>query len=206
MGFSRQEYWNGLPFPSQGIFLTQGLNPGLQHCRQMLYPLSHQGTKDWAELAGCGPAHPPPETGRQGSQSQKGTIVAPERNHPPNCKQAPLLTKTPWNSGWSTSARKVAARDQLPRGDTQHTWKGAPIVHPENQAAGTGEVISCSLPSTWSPELLGWGRAQNAGPIKSAPLWSTWEPEPERLRTRKCTQPRTCLRQFLAEQPRAWAV
>ena len=27
----------------QGIFLTQGLNPGLPHSRQMLYPLSHQG-------------------------------------------------------------------------------------------------------------------------------------------------------------------
>ena len=27
----------------QGIFLTQGLNPGLPHCRQMLYYLSHQG-------------------------------------------------------------------------------------------------------------------------------------------------------------------
>ena len=26
MGFSRQEYWSGLPFPSQGIFLTQGFN------------------------------------------------------------------------------------------------------------------------------------------------------------------------------------
>ena len=29
MGFSRQEYWSGLPFPSpsQGIFPTQGSNP-----------------------------------------------------------------------------------------------------------------------------------------------------------------------------------
>ena len=27
----------------QGIFLTQGLNPGLPHCRQSLYHLSHQG-------------------------------------------------------------------------------------------------------------------------------------------------------------------
>ena len=27
----------------QGIFLTQGLNPGLPHCRQTLYRLSHQG-------------------------------------------------------------------------------------------------------------------------------------------------------------------
>ena len=27
----------------QGIFPTQGLNPGLLHCRQILYHLSHQG-------------------------------------------------------------------------------------------------------------------------------------------------------------------
>ena len=25
--FSRQEYWSGLPFPTPGIFATQGLNP-----------------------------------------------------------------------------------------------------------------------------------------------------------------------------------
>ena len=35
-GFPRQEYWSGLPFPSQGIFLTQESNPGLLHCRQIL--------------------------------------------------------------------------------------------------------------------------------------------------------------------------
>ena len=28
----------------QGIFLTQGLNPGVPHCRQILYYLSHQGS------------------------------------------------------------------------------------------------------------------------------------------------------------------
>ena len=28
----------------QEIFPTQGLNPGLQHCRQILYCLSHQGS------------------------------------------------------------------------------------------------------------------------------------------------------------------
>ena len=41
--FSRQEYWSGLPFLLQGIFPTQGLNPGLPHCSQILYRLSHQG-------------------------------------------------------------------------------------------------------------------------------------------------------------------
>ena len=43
-GFSRHEYWSGVPLPVQGIFPTQGLNPGLPHCRQTLYQLSHQGS------------------------------------------------------------------------------------------------------------------------------------------------------------------
>ena len=33
----------GCLFPLQGIFLTQGQNLGLLHCRQILYCLSHQG-------------------------------------------------------------------------------------------------------------------------------------------------------------------
>ena len=40
MGFSRQEYWSGLPCLLQGIFPTQGSNPGLLHCRWILYQLS----------------------------------------------------------------------------------------------------------------------------------------------------------------------
>ena len=28
----------------QGIFPTQGLNPGLPHCRQIVYQLSHKGS------------------------------------------------------------------------------------------------------------------------------------------------------------------
>ena len=35
--------WVAFPF-SRGIFPTQGLNPGLQHCRQILYQLSHKGS------------------------------------------------------------------------------------------------------------------------------------------------------------------
>ena len=38
----------------QGIFLTQGLNPGLPHCRLILYHLSHQGSPRILEWA----AHP----------------------------------------------------------------------------------------------------------------------------------------------------
>ena len=42
IGSSRQEYWS-CRFLPQEIFVTQGLNAGLLHCRQMLYGLSHQG-------------------------------------------------------------------------------------------------------------------------------------------------------------------
>ena len=34
--------WVAISF-SRGIFLTQGSNPGLLHCRQMFYHLSYQG-------------------------------------------------------------------------------------------------------------------------------------------------------------------
>ena len=34
----------GCHFLLQGIFPNQGLNPGLLHCRWILYQLSHQGS------------------------------------------------------------------------------------------------------------------------------------------------------------------
>ena len=43
MGFFRQEYWSGLP-SSLGDLPDPGSNPGLPHCRQTLYHLSHQGS------------------------------------------------------------------------------------------------------------------------------------------------------------------
>ena len=42
MGFSRQECLVGGHSLFQGIFPTQGLTPGLPHCRRILYQLSHQ--------------------------------------------------------------------------------------------------------------------------------------------------------------------
>ena len=35
----------GCHFLLQGIFPTRGLNPGLLHCREILYHLTHQGTE-----------------------------------------------------------------------------------------------------------------------------------------------------------------
>ena len=43
IGFPRQEYWSGLPFLLQGIFLTQGSNPSLLDWQEDSLPLSHLG-------------------------------------------------------------------------------------------------------------------------------------------------------------------
>ena len=43
MGFSRQEFWSGLPLPSRGIFPTQGLN---HIVGRRFYHLSHQGSHE----------------------------------------------------------------------------------------------------------------------------------------------------------------
>ena len=44
MGLSRQEYWSGL---FQGVFLTQGLSPGLLYYRQILHCLNHKGNQNF---------------------------------------------------------------------------------------------------------------------------------------------------------------
>ena len=36
MGFPRQEYWGGFPFPSPGHLSNSGIKPGINlHCRQI---------------------------------------------------------------------------------------------------------------------------------------------------------------------------
>ena len=44
MGFSRQAYWSGLPCPPPGNLPEPGIEPGLLHCRLILYCLNYQGS------------------------------------------------------------------------------------------------------------------------------------------------------------------
>ena len=58
--FSRQEYWSGHLSFLQGIFVIQGLNPGFQHCGEILYHLKHQGSPTRVRPDGnpTSPVHP----------------------------------------------------------------------------------------------------------------------------------------------------
>ena len=44
MGFSRQEYWSGLPCSPLGDLPNSGIELRSPHCRWILYHLSHQGS------------------------------------------------------------------------------------------------------------------------------------------------------------------
>ena len=46
MGFSRQEYWSGLPFPFPGDLPNPGIKPGSPALQADVYCLSHQGSPD----------------------------------------------------------------------------------------------------------------------------------------------------------------
>jgi len=45
MGFSRQEYWSGLPFPSLGDLPDPGINLHLLHWQADSLPLNHLGSQ-----------------------------------------------------------------------------------------------------------------------------------------------------------------
>ena len=123
--------------------------------------------------------------------------MVPERHHLPNCKQASLLTKTSWDSGWSTSTGRVTGRVSSQKRHTAHLRSCAGCT-PRKQSSrdGGGDKSQPSTGGDHARQAPGHlscsdlGSAQNAGPTQSAPLWSTREPEPERLRPGKCTQPR----------------
>ena len=44
MGFSRQEYWSGLPFPSPGDLLNPGIEPRSPILQANALPWLHQGS------------------------------------------------------------------------------------------------------------------------------------------------------------------
>ena len=49
VGFFRQEYCSGLPFPSPGDLPNPRIEPGLLHCRQILYQLSYKGSPPYLQ-------------------------------------------------------------------------------------------------------------------------------------------------------------
>ena len=53
MGFSRQEYWSGLPFPSPGDLPDPGIEPASPALQADSYQLSYEGSPRTLEWVAC---------------------------------------------------------------------------------------------------------------------------------------------------------
>ena len=106
--FSGKNTGVGCHFLLQEILPTQGLNPGLPHCRQMLYCLSHQGS-----TYACGIAIPQSGLLSQGSSlrlpSGHSGLVLTIRNAARASLFSPSLLVVD-ASIWATSPLGVAVR------------------------------------------------------------------------------------------------
>ena len=85
----------------QGIFPTQGLNPGLLHCRRILYQLSHKGSPSSTEKMPL-VLHPGCEKKKKTLQTLSnvywGAQMAPVDNYWFSAKQS-SLTRVYWLDG-----------------------------------------------------------------------------------------------------------
>ena len=150
-------------------------------------------------------------TGRRGQPEPEGGNCGP-REAPSTKPQAGFIANQDLLGFWTVDIRRegCSQRSAPRKGHTAHLRRRAHCTprKPSGWDGGgdktqppTGGDRARQAPGHLS--CLDLGRARNAGPTESAPLWTTREPEPERLRPGKYTQPRVCLRQFPAEQPRA---
>ena len=132
----------------------------LTHCRVHSWK---KGLSEYQRRASKLQTRPSPAGGREmgGRQPEleRGNLSYREAYSMKLRSGSQLLTKSCWDPGRLKSSRRVAARDQLPRGDTQHTWDGAPAAHLGNRGAGTGEVIRCTTPpgeNVLTKHLVAW--------------------------------------------------
>ena len=155
MGFSRQEYWSGVPLPSPR-----------------------------GKLASSRPAHPQPEAGRQAGNSQiqkvRGKLGPRDGILYQTVRRLPDANQV-FLASWTVDIRQEghSQRSAPQRRHTAHLRQRS-CCHPGNRGTGTGEALRRT--PTWresthqTPGHLSCsdlGRAQNAGPTESAPLWST---------------------------------
>ena len=85
MGFSRREYWKGCHFLLQGIFQTQGMNPGLLHWQEDYLPSEPPGKVMCLN-------NPSKETSAPGAIHRSHSYFRTFQNFPP------LSGKNPWTS------------------------------------------------------------------------------------------------------------
>ena len=142
----------------QGIFPTQGLNPGLPHCRQTLYRLSHRARKvaPTCSAAQCLPpaGHllPPSPAGIPRNQrcpsvrlrAQRGSFCRGSAAPPAGC----------WAAGARREARAAGAEERAARGRglRQRRRRRPQSAQPGSAPARSAQRRARPLPSPPPPQ------------------------------------------------------
>ena len=110
IGFSRHEYWSGLPFLSWEIFLTQGLNLGLLHCRQTFYCLSVRMEKQnkIKLLFGVRSSALIPVLSKKASSGRQADVCWPLLATNPHHNCLLSYSSAGWNRGWQGTIKQSA--------------------------------------------------------------------------------------------------
>ena len=119
----------GCHFLLQRIFLTQGLNPGLPHCRQTLYHLSHQGSQ---EKRPSSPTHP-------GFKLSQLFLGLPRwccgQETARQCRRLkrhgfnPWVGKIPWRRAWQPTPVFLPGESHKHSDTTEATWHAHSISY-----------------------------------------------------------------------------
>ena len=143
----------------QGIFPTQGLKPGLWHCRQILYQLSHKGSPRILEWVAY-----PFSSGSSWPRNQTGVSCIAGRFFANwvSCtvKTARMVTCVlPWWLWWWKSSSVMQETWILSLGQEDHL---------EKEMATHSSVLAWRIPWTEDP-----GRPQSTGPHRARHDWGT---------------------------------
>ena len=157
MGFSRQEYWSGLPFPSQGDLPI----PGLLHCRQILYHLCHLGSpivelllllllSRFSRVRLCATpetaAHQAPPSLGFSRQEHGSGLPFPSPMHESEKWKWKVKVKslscvrllaTPWTTAYQAPLSMGFSR--------QEYWSGVPLPSPVVELISINFIISCDF-------------------------------------------------------------
>ena len=142
--FSRQEYWSGLPRPPLGIFLIEGLNPGLLLCRD------------------CLPSESPQKPEHACTHRLKLTQVCGVQRHCSGKLQGVLHSSAsntlflPMSFGWVVPSGSTPTKC---RTSSKLTFL-VTFLHPDSQAPfDTNSTVSRFASNTWNSHYFSVSRA-----------------------------------------------
>ena len=124
-------------------------------------------TKDWAELAGCGPAHPSPETGRRGQPETEGGNHSPREASSTKLQEG-FIANQDFLGFWMVNIcwEGHSQRSGPQKRHTAHLRRctGCTPRKPSVRDKGGNNSQRPHSPSTWSHELLGPGKGTKCRP------------------------------------------